>query len=52
MRTENTMNGTLKTIRADKGFGFILGEDGKEYFVHRSAFSRDVYSRICARGSR
>ena len=31
------MTGTIKTIRAEKGFGFIKGEDGKEYFFHHSA---------------
>jgi CspA family cold shock protein len=34
---EATMTGTIQTIRADKGFGFIKGGAGKEYFFHRSA---------------
>jgi CspA family cold shock protein len=31
------MTGTIRTLRADKGFGFIKGEAGQEYFFHRSA---------------
>lgn len=31
------MTGTIKTIQPDRGFGFILGEDGKEYFFHFTA---------------
>lgn len=31
------MTGTIKTLRTDKGFGFIQGQDGQEYFMHRSA---------------
>lgn len=31
------MRGTVKKLNADKGFGFIRGEDGKDYFFHRSA---------------
>ena len=31
------MTGTVKNINLDKGFGFIQGEDGNEYFFHRSA---------------
>ena len=31
------MTGTIKSLFADKGFGFIKGEDGKDYFMHRSA---------------
>ena len=31
------MNGTISKVLADKGFGFIKGEDGQEYFMHRSA---------------
>jgi len=29
--------GTIKKIVADRGFGFISGEDGKDYFFHRDA---------------
>jgi CspA family cold shock protein len=28
--------GTIKKVVADRGFGFIAAEDGKEYFFHRS----------------
>jgi len=31
------MTGTIKTLRAEKGFGFIKGEGGNEYFFHQSA---------------
>ena len=31
------MTGTIKTINAEKGYFFILGEDQKTYFGHRSA---------------
>lgn len=31
------MNGTVKHFYPEKGYGFIKGEDGKEYFFHRSA---------------
>ena len=30
------MNGTVKFFNERKGFGFIAGEDGKDYFVHIS----------------
>ena len=29
--------GTIKKVIADRGFGFISAEDGKEYFFHRGA---------------
>jgi cold shock protein len=31
------MNGTIKRLVSDKGFGFILAGDGNEYFFHNSA---------------
>ena len=31
------MIGTIRTLRVDKGFGFIKGEAGQEYFFHQSA---------------
>ena len=33
------MNGTLKRLVIDKGFGFVQAEDGTEYFFHQSACS-------------
>ncbi len=36
------MTGTVKTLRVEKGFGFIKGADG-EYFFHRSAiYGEDI----------
>ena len=31
------MTGTVRTLRVDKGFGFIKDQAGQEYFFHRSA---------------
>ncbi|HMD37297.1 MAG TPA: cold shock domain-containing protein [Vicinamibacterales bacterium] len=31
------MNGTIKRLVSEKGFGFIVGSDGSEYFFHNSA---------------
>lgn len=29
--------GTVKKVVAERGFGFITADDGKEYFFHRTA---------------
>ena len=31
------MKGKIKEIVTDRGFGFIKGEDGRDFFFHRSA---------------
>ena len=31
------MNGTIKRLMTEKGFGFVRAEDGTEYFFHQSA---------------
>jgi CspA family cold shock protein len=28
-------NGTIKKLVSERGFGFIAGDDGNEYFFHR-----------------
>jgi len=33
----SAMTGTIKTLRAEKGFGFISDSAGKEFFFHQSA---------------
>jgi len=30
------MQGIIKWFNEEKGFGFILGDDGNEYFLHAS----------------
>ena len=35
------MRGTVKFFDKNKGWGFITGEDGKDYFVHYSAIQSD-----------
>lgn len=37
------MRGTFSNI-TEKGFGFISGEDGLEYFCHKSAFQGKWFS--------
>ena len=39
------MNGTVKFFNTTKGFGFIAGEDGTEYFVHISGLADGVELR-------
>ena len=35
-------SGTVKKVVADRGFGFITGEDGKDYFFHRDGLASSL----------
>ncbi len=39
------MQGTVKFFNRKKGFGFISGEDGKDYFVHFSGLAQGTFIR-------
>ena len=41
-----TMNGTIKRLVSDKGFGFIAATDGNEYFFHQSACSQTAFGDL------
>lgn len=40
------MTGTVIRIIADKGFGFIKGEDGKEYFFHYTGLKNIQFDEL------
>ncbi|MBA2487842.1 MAG: cold shock domain-containing protein [Chloroflexi bacterium] len=35
-------SGTVKKLVADRGFGFITADDGKDYFFHRDGLDRTL----------
>jgi cold shock protein len=39
------MKGKIKWFNSKKGFGFIEGEDGQDYFVHYSEVPNGVFLR-------
>lgn len=40
------MNGTVKWFNAEKGYGFIKDEEGKDIFVHFSSINSDGYKTL------
>jgi len=39
---EQMVNGTVKFFNRVKNFGFIAGDDGKDYFVHATGLKPNV----------
>lgn len=40
------MTGTVKWFNAEKGFGFITGEDGKDVFAHFSQIQKQGFKSL------
>jgi CspA family cold shock protein len=40
------LNGTIKRLVTDRGFGFILAGDGNEYFFHNSACTGIAFDQL------
>lgn len=43
---EKFVNGTVKWFNTNKGFGFILSEDGQEVFVHYSDILSEGFKNL------
>ncbi len=39
-------NGTVKWFNDSKGFGFITGEDGTDYFVHHTSIQGNGFKSL------
>ncbi len=39
------MEGTVKWYNIRKGYGFVKGEDGEDYFIHHTALDKRVFLR-------
>lgn len=39
------MEGTVKWFNVRKGFGFIKGEDGEDYFIHYTSLPKGTFIR-------
>ena len=46
MLMEEKMKGTVKFFNSMKGFGFIAGEDGKEYFVPQTGLKEGISETV------
>ena len=42
----SAINGTVKRLVRDKGFGFVAAADGNEYFFHQSACADPGFDQL------
>lgn len=42
------MKGTVKWFHTQKGYGFVVGEDGAEYFTHQTQIKMDGFRTLDA----
>ena len=50
-----SMQGVIKRLISDKGFGFVQASDGNEYFFHQSAVvdgARQSHARVVTSSTR
>ena len=40
------MKGTIRKLLSDKGCGFIVGDDRKDYFFHKSALKNAKFDEL------
>ena len=40
------MQGTIARLVPERGFGFITGDDGQEFFFHRSALQATEFEEL------
>ena len=42
------MKGTIKWVSLQRGYGFIAGEDGFDYFFHAKGTKHPAFSELCS----